>query len=661
MIRYPLPEHCRIGMSSTPIESTRWLPALADAMASHARTITLNSHFPWTELALTWLCEDQPAPLPCTEPIDPLTASTMLRALALCSKPLVSAGVLAQDRVDRWARTMLVSAQLQCSHDPGDAAGERPSPDGEQRWRPGQPRLTHPAFRPVVSWCVAELLRRELLAEALSTVREAPRIWRSDGTLHLGIGDAVRYWFDAGSRTLGIEARDRWCGDRQMGNHAMSMTRPLPNTHWLDRLLVSYEHRVKCIALVTGRNESEVADIGDALGHWLRSCLLKRLRENGDLRALRRRLLAAYPLQADLLRFAWRVRTPGHRPLSGRDYELVWQHHDTLVRLQHDSPALFPIFIAVFSDRAIRIEDGYHELKQALIAAGMSNNAWQRLAQSGYRAVRPFRDCFSYQRHPASTLVRYFNVLAACRRTGLPPSALAQAIADNHHRDEDGRDFHLLVAITRAGWDEAHDQSAEAIARFVDAEFRPLLHLFALGHWRPVTLPSGVRWPWFRRQLQLAQHRLSFMPLLQTGWTSAIDQHAHNNLVAIALTNGAALWEEAVAMRNCLGKAGYVHDCIDGRCRLFSIRDRLTGKRRATVRLEKRLRRWWLAEIAGFANRTADDGVTGFAQTLPVAYEAASTQADADAIPRDTEPEPEPEPEPVIVCRRAEPVRNAMP
>lgn len=187
-----------------------------------------------------------------------------------------------------------------------------------------------------------------------------------------------------------------------------------------------------------------------------------------------------------------------------------------------------------------------------------------------------------------------------------------------------------------------------------------MLHLYAAGHWQPVTLPRAIPWAWFRRQLQLQQRKLALGPLLQSAWNSALDQYAHDNLVAVALTSGAALWEEATAMRHCAGNTDYVQECVLGFVRIFSVRDRITGKRRATVNLQRHFGGWRAAQTTGFANRKADDSVIDFTRRLLVAFKAADAQTSTAASDRVTEPEPEPalerkqEPdqEAPIICRR---------
>lgn len=627
MTRYLLPDPCRLGVDS-PANITQ---ALAAQLAAGARRRSRSPQFAWHELASRLVGSTRTGPLTLDRSVGAEELLDLMLEVGTLVPPLARAGLLPSDRCAVWSACLLDSADPIFPIAAG-AAWFRLEGDPARRWRPGWPRLTHPAFRPRHWWCAAELLRRCLLAKVLPHLHEQPQV--------LPYGDGVSAFervrlfdiLDLQVRPVEREFRIRNPVHKNgplAAAATLSVSHPLPGSTWLIHLVERHCGRqLKELA----RAASGPTDIGDdetceeaaavALRTWLLAWLRREAQRSGLLPGLRRRLQRALRLQRSTWSLAWRLLPNGRRFLSAADYQSAWRHEQTLAVLQAEAPGTFPLYAALAVELELAPAAGYHGLLDALRARGLSHGGRTLLAHHGSRILRSLRPAIADEPGRADALVAMANLIVATQRIGLPPAPLLRALARARlHRLHEPRE-RVPIVMLRAAWEACLDDARSTST--VAAEFDQLLQHWSLDRWSPGALPSGLRWRWFQRQLERVQQALVVAPWLDASWPAPLSTYRCGDLVAHALTDGRSVYEEALAMRHCLGLPGYLEACQSGRACAYSIREARTGRRRWTALLAVGFAGWGLHEMAGFANAAATAQARRFGECLLDAHRAAA-------------------------------------
>ena len=102
-------------------------------------------------------------------------------------------------------------------------------------------------------------------------------------------------------------------------------------------------------------------------------------------------------------------------------------------------------------------------------------------------------------------------------------------------------------------------------------------------------------------------------------WDSAVGEYCAGPYLVLPLVDARALVEESIAMRNCA--ASLIGECqLDG-TRLFSVRDRVSGRRLAMIGLTVNASPpWKVLEVKGPANRPAPRSIGKLAEDLAQMY-----------------------------------------
>lgn len=350
----------------------------------------------------------------------------------------------------------------------------------------------------------------------------------------------------------------------------------------------------------------------EAQDDWLISTAYGLLRSEPRFVWLRQiGLRRALGLDETLSALAVRARPPrvwGQMPRS--TYNLVWAHESRFRQVARENPQLLRLLECCLRDKALPLKgDPVAELRDHFRRSGCSEAAWRYVHRHGDRlfgaACR-----MATNRHLSQVCVAYLLVLDRAGLPPPPPPSMAQAWFRCYV--EHGRDRLLFYrrwcsvhpSVIRAVLLEADARrSSPELSRFVDEAAGVL-------HWAIATAQalnkSQVRagWGWLRRRWQSWYAERERMDALRyPDWGSPLPRTVIGRFGVWPLTNGAALVEEAFAMRNCLET--YAVRCVAGEVCLFSLRCASTGKRMATLGLcRDRARKVWLVlDIRRFANR----------------------------------------------------------
>jgi hypothetical protein len=107
-------------------------------------------------------------------------------------------------------------------------------------------------------------------------------------------------------------------------------------------------------------------------------------------------------------------------------------------------------------------------------------------------------------------------------------------------------------------------------------------------------------------------------------WSSALGELSVGNWRVVPLTCSYEVALEGMAMKNCV--AVYATQCLTGKYRLFSIRSTETGKRVATVGLEKNENNWDLEQVKGKCNKNVTQELCDVALVVKLKYILANSR-----------------------------------
>jgi hypothetical protein len=97
-------------------------------------------------------------------------------------------------------------------------------------------------------------------------------------------------------------------------------------------------------------------------------------------------------------------------------------------------------------------------------------------------------------------------------------------------------------------------------------------------------------------------------------WDSPLPRFESGRLLALAIQTGEDLAEEAIAMRHCADR--FASECASGEMHIYSLRDRVTGERLATLSLATRKKEVSLDQVARSLNREPTPMQLAFARKL---------------------------------------------
>ena len=273
------------------------------------------------------------------------------------------------------------------------------------------------------------------------------------------------------------------------------------------------------------------------------------------------------------------------------------------------------------SGLALSLGDAYFDgLKARLLEAGMSNQGWKFLVKQSGPVLRALLDFFPPSARNLAGFSHFVNLLAtALQAQPLLPERCQPALRGVERilergrgkidpmREENARIFIRAIMRAELSPEDAGNLPHEAqdVSDFIYAQ--------------PGVLP-GARITWnslCRRSMQWHRALLAdISPERDVHWQALLPTHAAGDLLAIELSTGAALAEEGLEQKHCVGT--YANACASGSCRVFSLRRQ--GKRTATIELRREADgSWGLAQVRGKCNSIVRD-----AEVLAIAGQVAS-------------------------------------
>lgn len=336
--------------------------------------------------------------------------------------------------------------------------------------------------------------------------------------------------------------------------------------------------------------DCDAADIIRECNQWLSPIIVGLARRCVDGVRIRALLRDALALDPELLAAARRTRT-GVRDKHGVSsgwWNCCVDYAEPLKELQRIAPGLLPLFGMLMAGRKVnpyRLD--LREVRERLTKQGLSPDDWKRLLAKPARPV--WQMYFDGVIQGAGALHGFLVGWAKLHR-GLPdglwmPRALFEPLARTYvgpHADN---------ALPPLRWPGTPVATREAILSYRKARCEGRGHDFVESEWGRVVRwagnyeTQGERAPvrhWSTARRRAEQHeRMITASLAGQRWTVPLAQFEDCGLMAVALTTGEQLAEEAIAMRHCADR--FVSDCAAGKLVVYSVRRSLTGQRVATA------------------------------------------------------------------------------
>jgi hypothetical protein len=267
------------------------------------------------------------------------------------------------------------------------------------------------------------------------------------------------------------------------------------------------------------------------------------------------------------------------------------------------------------------------QIKAELGKRGVNARGWRLYLDYGDALFSPLRgpwieDCAGYNNLIFSVI--WLRLLQQCEMDVPPPPELAYSMRD---WDFPGNGFgHTPPLFLRAAWKAclAAAFSGANLGSFVHEEIVPIARwFFASGAFRQVDggqLKAGWNticrlyedWQWEHNPEYERDEWHPFARFVE--WKS---------VRFLALTCQAALEAESRAMHHCIET--YSDRCRQGEIRVYSVRDRSTGKRLATATVEHSQYRgvecWTLGDVKGHWNAPVSRDVLEAAEALDRCYQ----------------------------------------
>lgn len=319
--------------------------------------------------------------------------------------------------------------------------------------------------------------------------------------------------------------------------------------------------------------------------------------------------------------------------LLGRHLNLTWQHQELYETVQQENPRLLrtvtawlDVCVIPDADKPLHVQPA---MRQAVLACGLPPRAWRYVCQHGIeKLVNDLGDSPWYR------LMSTLHSLGRCGWPPPPPLRMLDTLSDVvEDLDPDSMEDDSAKAWL---WKVVCTEAANAKS---DTRTYTDLH-DALPLWAWVMRHSGQR-PDRNQQRHpirwLQRTARALAPLYEgeddewSTWTHEVDWPALGSLGVVPLTSSRHLLEEAIALKNCAD--GYQARCRQGAYLMLSLREQLSGKRRALVGLAFYSGRWRFDNVAGPCNQQVSERVRLFAQRLAhVANQHGATHAAAQAV-----------------------------
>lgn len=360
---------------------------------------------------------------------------------------------------------------------------------------------------------------------------------------------------------------------------------------------------------------------------WLGQQMLRRHWAPQQRRRVRALVAAAYDLDPEVLALALRAQPRiRSRPwVSAHMYNRVLDDLSAWREVARVAPTLLPLYALA----ARELTPGVDALKAlrawVLEDTRLAPRHWRWMQRHGTRWIWLLMACAIIPwRRPAQDLLAF---VAAFEFDGPASPAMLRAVM-HLHANPNARSY------LAPGW--AHGRAVAPLAawwRSTPAGERPELaaEASALARWLQDEVSDDMAAAWARRSwrravIEMRRHAAQLeRAALDRGarWSVpiAIGGLTRGALRLQVLGSTAELLAEGHAMRHCV--AQYGPDCQNGKAVILSIRRTDNHRRVATAMLCREEEDWRIAQVAGFANASADSSAIALAQQACVRLEAS--------------------------------------
>lgn len=350
------------------------------------------------------------------------------------------------------------------------------------------------------------------------------------------------------------------------------------------------------------------------VAQWVGKTAYSLLLKNSYFRSLRNeRIPKSLGLPRDIYAIALACR---HRPvgplLSSITFNTVWQNEWAFRQVARENPQLLPLLMLYaesMTDRLLPLgKDPVTMMKEHVLGVGLPESAWRYLVHHGTRLFRiPWAISFSQQ----SGVVVALSYLYALSDAGLPPPpppsvTKAWLHSYNGHANDTAWiacQFHSVIDRVTLGvaLREADRRRGDpGLVSFVE-EFLGVCWWSEMVANRPNEMQARAGWPWFVKRWREAEaEENALAKVKRCDWKTRLQPFDDGPWQILPITSSDALVRESMAMRNCL--QGLLRDCESGKVEVYSVRDRVTGKRRACIGFRFRSNSPRLMDVKGYAN-----------------------------------------------------------
>jgi hypothetical protein len=295
-------------------------------------------------------------------------------------------------------------------------------------------------------------------------------------------------------------------------------------------------------------------------------------------------------------------------------------------------------------------------LKKTLASRGVNARGWRLYLDYGDAMFDALGEPWIDPDAPACSgpnAVAYLKLIAACEMDIPPPPLLVGSIS--RWKIPNGKLETIPPLFLRAAWkgyvaeDYADDGDGRCTSQYIEEKVVPLANWYFGSQSHQELDTNGLKAGWStleRRYHEWVIQREAHSPA-PPEWPAFVHAVKWEGLRFVSLASNAALIAEGHAMNHCIG--GYGDRCLSGMLRAYSIRDRKSGTRVATLTVEEVAPgRWKIDAIKGNYNspvtkrveeaafsvlRSLEEAHASFASTRAEMYRARRGES-AAAAPR---------------------------
>lgn len=399
---------------------------------------------------------------------------------------------------------------------------------------------------------------------------------------------------------LNLEVRDR-DGHWQQAVAGFDVDHALGDGLWLQQVLLPWLPHIEAL-FGPGAEEAH---------RRLLEKLTLRFRQPGCVEATERQvrhcLLTSKPLER-VLRTLQRHRRP--RVPTSFLYSQLSIRADFWINLQHRSPGLVLFAYLAMSCKVLRgklVSAGgdIGALRSHCFDRGMTPAGWRFLCRFGAWAFEGMLDPDPTAEVSLENLIAWVQWQAEAGLQQPLPAAYAETVlasgAMSWHPDQ----YAVVVVDPRlARIAEAHAPGPQGEGREpIDIdEWEDVLEWWAETQPEPDRNQWQSGWPAIRRL-----HQRWFTQAMSEPWDCPLEPATLDGWRVRPLVCGRDLFAEAERMRHCA--ASYLHKCLEGSQRFFTVEEPNSGKPVATFNLELRDGRWEVGDVRGKCNARPEPGM----------------------------------------------------